>query len=132
MGHYGLYIYATPFFILFLGFGYLFRKRISYIFCPLEKYKGGRSVPGNYYGKRGYIGLMHAILSFGICMACFSLLYAIPGAKEDFQNNIIRISTFLLLWLLCLFITGLLIEWFLVSTDEDYKRWKHGYINNAD
>lgn len=119
-------LFIGCFVIFFLCFGFLFGKTFSYIFCPLSKYKGniGR-------GKSLYFIIIHAILSIPLCILSFSFLYNFKAINALFDNDIIRISSFLLLWLVWLFVVGLLIEKFLVNTDEEYKSWKEEYLKKT-
>jgi hypothetical protein len=105
--------------VLFFGFGYLFRKKISYIWCPLQKYTGKIN-----NGKAYYIMMPHLMGSFAICILFFSFLSDIKTINTLFENSVIRTSSFLLLWFICLFFTGLLIEKFLKKTDREYFEWK--------
>ena len=108
--------------IIFVFFGYIFRKRVSYISCPLKDYEGRSS-------KGSFIGIVHLILSFGLAAICFFPISNWKETEELLNNDLIRISSFILLLIVWLFIIGLLIEEFLVRTDKEYKKWKHDYLN---
>ena len=116
-------LYFLCFAIFFFIFGYIFRESISYIYCPLPKYKGEIN-----YGKTYYVSSIHIISSIVFCLLCISLLYEIDAVKKLFNNDAIRISSVVFFWIAGLFSMGLLIEIFLVKTDKEYKDWKDGYL----
>jgi len=109
--------------LLFFSFGYIFRHKISYIVCPLEKYTGKI-----YKGKAHYFMTAHLILSVGLCILCFNFLYDNKFVSTLFNDSLIRISSFFLLWFVWLFFVGLLIEEYLIKTDEEYKIWKEDFL----
>ncbi|MEY4874917.1 MAG: hypothetical protein RL708_66 [Bacteroidota bacterium] len=110
-------------FVFFFCLGFMFRQKISYLFCPLEKYTGRL-----YKGKTSYILTTHLIVSFGLCMICFSLLFNIQLINALFDDTMIRISTFFILWIIGWLLFGLLIEAYLIRTDDEYKSWKQDYL----
>ena len=117
-------IFVIALVIMFAFFGYVFRKKISYIFCPLEKYTGRF-----LRGKSSYIGLIHLILSFAFSAISFFPISDLKFTQDLFNNDAIRISSFILLLIIWLFIIGLLIEEYLIKSDKEYKRWKDDYLN---
>jgi hypothetical protein len=111
---------------LFFCFGWLSRKKIAYFFCPLKKYSSYE------YGRKAfYIGTMHLVIAIGLCVITFDLLYNITALNQLFKNTAFRITSFMVLWFAWLFFLGLLIEIFLVRTDEEYRIWKQDYLKKG-
>ena len=104
---------------IFFIFGYILRHRISYIFCPLPKYTGKI-----YKGKAHYYLTVHFILSIGLAITCLALLQDIEFINSVFDESLIRIFSFILLWFIWFAIIGHIIETFLVRTDKEYQVWK--------
>jgi hypothetical protein len=94
---------------------------VSYVFCPIEKYTGQLGD-----GKTSKIIAPHLIISFAIAVFCFLFIADISIVDKLFEDNFIRIGSFMLLWLVWVFLLGLLIEAFLVKTDKEYNNWKRG------
>jgi len=117
-------IFILALVLIIIYFGYVFRRKISYIFCPLEKYTGKFN-----RGKSLYVEIIHLILSFGFSAISFFPISNLKITEDLFNNDAIRISSFILLLIIWLFIIGLLIEGYLVNTDKEYKRWKDQYLN---
>jgi hypothetical protein len=107
----------------FFSFAYLLRKRISYIFCPIERYTGKI-----HRGKTYYFMSVHAIISLILSVFTFLILHDIESIEALFSNFLIRITLFLSLCLFWMFLIGLLIESYLVNTDAEYRSWKEEYL----
>lgn len=104
---------------LFSALLFLFRRRIAYPFCPLEKYTGKIGK-----GKSQNLLIVHILLSSGSCLFTYSLLDSLALFEAAFDNTVIRISTLLILWLFWISVLGWLIELYLEATDKKYKGWK--------
>ena len=105
--------------VIFLAFAYLIRKYVSYFFCPLEKYTGQIN-----NGKSIYILIPHLISSFGLNVVIFLFLLDFDVIEDYFDNDLVRIGSFLILWFTLTFLIGLLIELYLMKTDFEYRTWK--------
>ena len=105
-----------------------FRKKITYPFCTLEKYTGKVNS-----GKSSYFLMVHLLVSFGLCLACYTILNDTNAVGKLFEDTIIRLTGILLIWLVWILIIGWLIEFYLVATDTEYKSWKslHGKESNS-
>jgi hypothetical protein len=112
--------------LLFLGFGYMLRKKISYFYCPLEKYTGKI-----YKGKAYYFYMPHLLLSFGLCVLSFISISDLQLIDKLFENNLFRISSFILIWFIWILFLGLIIEAYLIKTDTEYRDWKDKYLNGS-
>lgn len=109
---------------VFFSVGVIFRKRVAYIFCPLEKYTGKMN-----RGKSHYFVVTHFILSVMLTLVCFVLLNDITNLNQLFEDTTSRLLLILLIWLTWIFLLGLLIEIYLQSTDSEYRRWKKTYLS---
>ena len=109
--------------VVFLTIGIMFRKAISYIFCPLPAYTGKI-----YKGKSSYFLICHFILSLGFTLACYSLLNDIRMLSASFEDTATRLLTILILWVMWFYFIGLIIERYLQGTDKEYKAWKKDYL----
>ena len=105
--------------IIFFSIGVLFRKRISYFFCPLSNYTGKI-----YKGKSHYLFLLHFFISFGLCIGSYAILNKNERISAMFEDVGIRLLTILGIWIMFFYIVGLSIELYLLKTDEDYRNWK--------
>lgn len=113
---YAIAVLVLVFFIL----GFLFRKTITYINCPLPKYKG---VIGK--GKTNNLIILHLLISFGLTLVLFTLLRECWLTTPLFEDTAIRLLSISGLWVIFFYITGLCIERYLVVTDKEYKNWKY-------
>lgn len=109
--------------IVFLSFGLLFRKRIAYMFCPLEKYAGKMNK-----GKSHYYLLTHFIISVALTIACFALLSGMAALNLLFENTVSRLLAILIIWFIWIYLLGLLIEAYLQLTDKEYGDWKKTFL----
>ena len=109
--------------IVFFAMLFLFRKRLTYPFCTLEKYTGKINK-----GKSHYFTIVHLFLSFGLAIVSYVLLKNIAILTTLFEDTVIRLSSVFLLWLFWIFVVGWLIERYLVSTDKEYQAWRSTYL----
>lgn len=114
-----LKIYFATFVVLALILGYFFKSILPYIFCPLEKYKGQIGK-----GKTNSLLVLHLVLSLALSVTSFLIIDNFEIFKYSFQNNLIRIFSFLIIWIASFLLIGILIEIFLTRTDREYKAWK--------
>ena len=105
--------------IIFFSIGVLFRKKISYFFCPLPSYTGKI-----YKGKSHYLFLFHFFVSFGLSIGTYAILNNNETISKTFEDVSIRLLTILVIWIMFFYIVGLAIEQYLLKTDEEYKKWK--------
>ena len=110
--------------IVFFAMLFLFRKRLTYPFCTLEKYTGKINK-----GKSHYFTIVHLFLSFGLAIVSYVLLKNIAILTTLFEDTVIRLSSVFLLWLFWIFVVGWLIERYLVSTDKEYQAWRSPYLD---
>jgi hypothetical protein len=113
---YAIAVLVLAFFIL----GFLFRKIITYINCPLPNYKG---IIGK--GKTNNLILFHLSISFGLTLVLFTLLRERWLTTPLFEDTAIRLLSISGLWVIFFYITGCCIERYLVVTDKEYKNWKY-------
>lgn len=118
-----LKIYFAIFVVLAIVFGYFFKSTLPYIFCPLEKYKGqiGKGKTNNFL-------TLHLVLSLALSVTSFLIIANFEIVQYNFQNYLIRIFSFLIIWIISFLISGILIENFLTRTDKEYKAWKEENI----
>lgn len=109
--------------IVFLSFGLIFRKRIAYMFCPLEKYTGKVN-----RGKSHYFIVTHFIVSVALTIVCFALLNDMTALNLLFEDIVSRLLAILLIWFSWIYLLGLLIETYLQLTDNEYKDWKKKFL----
>ena len=105
--------------IIFFFIGVLFRKKVSYFFCPLPNYRGKIDK-----GKSHYLFLFHFFVSFGLSIGSYASLDNNETISKAFDDVSIRLLTILAIWIMFFFIVGLAIELYLLRTDEEYKKWK--------
>ena len=101
-----------------------FRKIICYPFCSLETYTGKAGK-----GKSNYFFLFHLIISLAITLACYVFINENRNIEFLFENTFLRLGTILIMWLVWGFIVGWLIEIYLESSDQEYKKWKKTRYN---
>jgi hypothetical protein len=104
---------------LFFIIGLIFRKRISYLFCPLPNYEGKI-----YKGKSHYLFLFHFFISFGLSIASYAILNRNEEISKAFEDAAIRLLSILGIWILFFYFIGIAIEFYLLKTDEEYSKWK--------
>ena len=105
--------------ILFFAIAILFRRIISYLFCPLENYRGNI-----YNGKSTYLFLSHFFISLGLSVGIYALLSINDRASAIFEDVRWRLLTILGFWIMFFYIVGLAIEMYLLKTDGEYRNWK--------
>ena len=105
--------------ILFFAIAILFRRIISYLFCPLENYRGKI-----YNGKSTYLFLSHFFISLGLSVGIYALLSINDRASALFEDVRWRLLTILGFWIMFFYIVGLAIEMYLLKTDGEYRNWK--------
>ena len=111
--------------IVFFAILFLFRKRLTYPFCTLEKYKGKI-----YKGKSHFFSIVHLFLSLGLGIVSYVFLSNFAILTTLFEDTVIRLSCIFLLWLFWIFVVGWLIELYLLSTDKEYQTWRSKHLNN--
>ena len=87
--------------ILFFAIAILFRRIISYLFCPLENYRGKI-----YNGKSTYLFLSHFFISLGLSVGIFALLSINDRASAIFEDVRWRLLTILGFWIMFFYIVG--------------------------
>ncbi len=105
--------------LIFFLFGILFRKKITYLFCPLPRYTGKINK-----GKSLYLFFFHFFISFGLAILCYFAINESERISIEMEDFTVRILTILTCWVLFFFITGLSIEWYMLKTDQEYRDWK--------
>ena len=104
---------------IFMIMGWIFRKKLAYISCPLPPlYRQG------YERQSHYLSLFHFVISLGLAISTYAILDTFPTFSIAFRETSIRLLTILLLWITYFYLSGLLIERYLEYTDDEYKRWK--------
>ncbi len=104
---------------------YVFRKWISYLYCPLEKYEG------RYYGKSYYTFFIHIFTSAFVAISLFIFVSNSFDLIDLFERKSnVRIISFISLFLFIFLIIGFLIDKYLVATDKKYNEWKKNKQKN--
>ncbi|MCW3788138.1 hypothetical protein [Plebeiibacterium sediminum] len=101
---------------------YLFRKKISFLFCPND-------VIGKYI-KRKYFAFYSLIPSFVIVAYVTARLRLLVEQSEllhSYENYVLIIALILLFSLLYLF--GVVTDWFLYHSNDRYKNWRNNESN---
>lgn len=111
--------------IIFFSIGFMFRKRVSYLFCPLPNYTGKI-----YKGKSNYLFMFHFFISFGLSIGSYAFLSKNDRIFELFEDVGIRLLTIFGIWIILFYIVGIAIELYLRKTDEDYRNWKKSNAND--
>jgi hypothetical protein len=111
--------------IVFFAILFLFRKKLTYPFCTLEKYTGKINK-----GKSHCFSIVHLFLSFGLGIISYVILNNFAILTTLFVDTAIRLSSIVLLRLFWIFVVGWLIELYLQLTDKEYHTWKSTYLNN--
>lgn len=105
--------------ILLMLFVYIFRKWISYLWCPLEKYEG------HNYGKSHYLFMFHIIFTAFIAISLFIKISRISFIDPYFENHhFVRIASFVCIYLFFFLVIGFGIDQYLIRTDLEFKQWK--------
>ena len=114
--------------ILLLIFLFLVRKYIPYPFCPLENYGFG-SVGG--MEREGKIFMLaHLFPSAFLSVLAFISLSRIPIIEKDFEtDSLLRIASFIVIFLILFFINGIIIEKYFEHSDKEYYEWKKARNN---
>ena len=102
--------------VIFFIIAILFKKIISYLFCPLPNYTGKL-----YRGKSLYLFLFHFFISLGISIGIYSLLGTNEKVSSIFEDVRIRLLTIVGFWIMFFYFVGLAIEMYLLKTDGEYK-----------
>ena len=109
----------------FYGLTWIFRKKIPYNFYPTGNYNRDISQK-----QKNNIRFTHIFISLVLTAMVFGGLYEVPAVALLLNNNaVIRLSSLFFLWLLNWIITGLLIERFLMMTDDNYRRRKGNSVD---
>lgn len=111
--------------IVFFAILFLFRKRLTYPFCTLEKYTGKINK-----GKYHYFSIVHLFISLGLGIVSYFFLSNFAILTTLIEDTVIRLSCIFLLWLFWIFVVGWMIELYLLSTDKEYQAWRSNYLNN--
>jgi len=109
--------------IIFVFFGVLFRKSISYFLCPLPRYTGKIGK-----GKSHNLGVFHFFISFGLSIGSYAILNKNERISAMFEDTGIRLLTILGIWIIFFYIVGLAVELYLLRTDEEYRNWKKSNV----
>jgi hypothetical protein len=105
--------------ILLMILTFVFRKWISYLYCPLEHYEG------KYLGKSGYTFFVHIFLSVFATISLFILASNSFDLIDYFERlPRVRIFTFISLFLIVFLSIGFIIDKYLMATDKVYNEWK--------
>ena len=112
------YALATLVIIFFL-MGFVFRKKIKYLSCPLPRYTGKI-----YKGKSHYLFMFHFVTSFGLSLCCYAALNKNQKLSAIFEDVSVRLLSIFGIWILFFYAIGLLIEFYLHRTDADYRNWR--------
>jgi hypothetical protein len=117
--------------ILLLVFLFLVRKYIPYPFCPLENYGFG-SVGG--MEREGKIFMLaHLFPSTFLSVLAFISISRIPIIDMAFESiSLIRIASFIVIFLVLFFINGIVIEKYFEHTDKEYYEWKKARKNKGN
>lgn len=115
--------------VLLLVFLFLVRKYIAYPFCPLERYGFG-SVGG--MEREGKIFMLaHLFPSSFISILVFIPLSRISIVDKIFEScSLLRIGSFIVIFLIIFFINGILIESYFEQSDSEYNEWKKARKTN--